>query len=86
MIFHHLMPTGGVTMATARQLEHTKTDIYEHDFLAWTEEQAQALREKQAGRLDWGNLLEEIESMGASQKQEIRNRLRVCNTSPSARI
>ena len=64
-------------MATARQLEHTKTDLYEHDFLAWTEEQAQALREKQAGRLDWGNLLEEIESMGASQKQEIRNRLRV---------
>ncbi len=62
-------------MATARQLEHTKTDLYEQDFLAWTEDQAEALRTKQAGALDWENLLEEVESMGRNERNAMESRL-----------
>ena len=64
-------------MATAKQLEHPKTDLYEQDFLAWVEDQAQALRSRQASALDWDNLLEEIETMGRSEKNALRSRLRV---------
>lgn len=64
-------------MATARQLEHAKGDLYEQDFTAWIEDQAQALRTRQIGALDWDNLLEEIESMGRSEKNALKSRLRV---------
>jgi hypothetical protein len=64
-------------MATAKQLEQTGTNLYEQDFLAWTISQAEALRARQAVALDWANLLEEVESMGASQRRELRNRMRV---------
>lgn len=64
-------------MATARQLEQPITNLYEADFLAWTESQAEALRTRQIGALDWVNLLEEVESMGVSQRHEQKNRLRI---------
>ena len=64
-------------MATARQLEQPITNLYEADFLAWTESQAEALRTRQIGALDWVNLLEEVESMGASQRRELKNRMRI---------
>jgi hypothetical protein len=55
--------------------------LYEEDFVRWTEQQSQALREA-AGvganlPLDWENLAEEIESLGASQRRELRSRLAV---------
>ncbi|MHB1531376.1 DUF29 domain-containing protein [Acidithiobacillus sp.] len=67
-----------MTMATARQFEHqTTATLYETDFLAWTEAQAEALRTRQAASLDWVNLLEEVESMGASQRRDLESRLTV---------
>lgn len=54
-------------------------DLYEEDFVRWTEQQSRALRE--AGRLatdlplDWENLAEEVESLGRSQKRELRSRI-----------
>ncbi len=51
-------------------------NLYEADFLAWTESQADALRTRQVGALDWVNLLEEVESMGVSQRHELRSRLK----------
>ncbi|MHB8248862.1 MAG: DUF29 domain-containing protein [Acidithiobacillus sp.] len=62
-------------MATARQLEHPKTGLYEQDFLAWIEDQAEALRAKQGGALDWENLLEEVESMGRNERNAMESRL-----------
>ncbi|HJU17849.1 MAG TPA: DUF29 domain-containing protein [Stellaceae bacterium] len=55
--------------------------LYEEDFVRWSEEQAAALR-KAAGSgvnlpLDWDNLAEEIESLGASQRYELRSRIAV---------
>ena len=55
--------------------------LYEEDFVRWTEEQAEALR--QAARngtnlpLDWDNLAEEVESLGRSERRELRSRIAV---------
>jgi hypothetical protein len=54
---------------------------YDTDILVWSENQAALLRRRAAGELandeglDWLNLAEEIESVGASQKREVRSRL-----------
>ena len=52
----------------------TKT-LYDADFLAWTKDQAEALRSAERSgsnqQLDWENLAEEIESLGTSQKSAL---------------
>lgn len=57
----------------------TKT-LYDEDFLAWTKDQADALRSAARGRsnqqLDWENLAEEIESLGTSQKSALSSQMR----------
>lgn len=50
-------------------------DLYEADFYAWTQAQADKLRARSMNAIDWDNLAEEIESVGRSEKNEIRNRL-----------
>jgi hypothetical protein len=50
---------------------------YEHDFYAWSFEQARALRERRPEQLDWENLAEEIESLGISDRRQVRSRLTV---------
>jgi hypothetical protein len=52
-------------------------DLYETDFYAWTLEQSKLLGLGQWQSLDIANLVEEIESLGKQQKQELRNRLGV---------
>jgi len=53
--------------------------LYEQDFVAWTEQQAEALRAlSHAGMnqsLDWENLAEEVEDLGKSVRRELRNQL-----------
>jgi hypothetical protein len=49
--------------------------LYETDFYAWTREQARLLRERRWDDLDLENLVDEVESVGGSEKREIRNRL-----------
>jgi hypothetical protein len=51
--------------------------LYESDFYLWTQEQARLLRERRFDELDLDNLVDEVESVGSSQKREIRNRLAV---------
>lgn len=51
--------------------------IYEQDFYAWTQQQAALLREHQFTRLDMDNLIEELESMGRSERRQLVNRLEV---------
>jgi len=51
--------------------------LYDADFYAWTQRQAQLIRERRLGDVDWENLAEEIESVGRSEKAEIRSRLAV---------
>ncbi len=50
---------------------------YDQDFYAWTQEQATLLKEKRFTELDLENLVEEVESMGRSEKRELESRLSV---------
>ncbi len=53
-------------------------DLYDRDFVLWTEEQAAALRHAKDTNLplDWENLAEEIESLGRSQRAELKSQTR----------
>ena len=62
---------------TNQQTATPTPNLYETDFYAWTQEQASLLRQQQWSQLDLGNLIEEIESLGKQQRQELRNRLTV---------
>ena len=53
---------------------------YEQDFYAWTAEQARLLRSGELGAIDAANIAEEIESMGRSDRRELRSRLVVLLT------
>jgi Domain of unknown function DUF29 len=55
--------------------ESLKSCLYEQDFYAWTQEQAQFLQLKQWDKIDLLNLIEEIESLGKRERAELRNRL-----------
>jgi hypothetical protein len=54
------------------------SELYDRDFLLWTEEQAAALRRAKHSNLplDWENLAEEIESLGKSQRTELNSQIR----------
>jgi Domain of unknown function DUF29. len=50
---------------------------YEKDFYSWTQEQAELLRQGRFNSLDIPNLIEEIETMGRSEKRELESRLTI---------
>jgi hypothetical protein len=52
--------------------------LYDQDFFLWTQEQAAALRRAKDSNLplDWENLAEEIESLGKSDRRELRSQIR----------
>ena len=54
-----------------------QSNLYETDFYAWTLEQSKLLQVGNFKELDIVNLVEEIESLGKQQRQELRNRLGV---------
>jgi hypothetical protein len=43
------------------------TTLYDQDFHAWTQHQAELLRSGRLGELDIENLVEEIDSLGKQQ-------------------
>jgi Domain of unknown function DUF29 len=49
--------------------------LYETDFLLWTEETVAKLKARDFDHIDLENLIEEIESLGKSDKKEIKSRL-----------
>jgi hypothetical protein len=55
--------------------------LYEQDFVRWTEQQSRALREAARSGvnlpLDWENLAEEIDDLGRSVRRELRSRIAV---------
>ncbi len=52
------------------------TTLYEVDYLLWTEETIAKLKARDFDRVDFENLIEEIEDLGRSQKRELRQRLK----------
>lgn len=53
------------------------TTLYEQDFYAWTQRQIELIKAEQWKQVDIQNLVEEIESLGRQERQELRNRLGV---------
>jgi len=51
--------------------------LYETDFYTWTQQQVSLLKTQQWEQLDTVNLIEEIETLGRRERQELRNRLGV---------
>jgi len=49
--------------------------LYETDFYEWISQTVNQLKERQFEKVDWENLIEEIESMGRSEKRELASRL-----------
>jgi hypothetical protein len=52
-----------------------KSQLYKTDFYGWTQEQVSLLTTQQWDQLDTINLIEEIETLGRKERQELRNRL-----------
>lgn len=50
----------------------TKT-LYDLDFALWIEETVNQLKARNLENLDWENLIEEIESLGKSQRKAVRS-------------
>lgn len=51
------------------------TALYDVDFFLWSQTQANLLREGKMDNLDYENLIEEIESLGRSEKRTLRSYL-----------
>jgi Domain of unknown function DUF29 len=55
----------------------TAAQLYDTDFVAWTEQTVQLIRAGQFGQVDWDAVMEEIESLGRSDRRELKSRLEV---------
>ena len=64
-----------MNQARSPSKKRQQSSLYEADFYAWTLEQARLLKCGELDQLDIINLIEEIESLGRQQRQELRNRL-----------
>lgn len=53
----------------------TKT-LYETDFTLWLTEQIKAMQEGRFETVDWENVIEELQSLGASEKRALGSQLR----------
>jgi adenosyl cobinamide kinase/adenosyl cobinamide phosphate guanylyltransferase len=53
------------------------TTLYDQDFYAWTQRQIELLQAQQWNQVDVENLIEELDSLGKQQRQELRNCLGV---------
>jgi hypothetical protein len=49
--------------------------LYERDFYQWVQQTVTALQSRAFDRVDWDNVIEAIESMGRSERRELKNRL-----------
>jgi hypothetical protein len=61
-------------MANITYIDNNKT-LYDQDFYLWIQTTVQQLQERNLEKLDIENLIEEIDSMGRSEKKELKTRL-----------
>jgi len=61
------------TVGEGSQRSRGESSLYETDFFAWSRDQAAALRRRDAGAIDWDNVIEEIESLGRSERNAWTN-------------
>jgi hypothetical protein len=51
--------------------------LYDTDFVAWTQQTAEFIRAGKWDGVDWDAVVEEIESLGRSDRRELKSRLEV---------
>ena len=56
-------------------LENLKISLYDTDYNLWLEETVKQLQDKDFNAIDWENLIEEIASLGRSDKRAIKSLL-----------
>ncbi|WP_017653581.1 DUF29 domain-containing protein [Fortiea contorta] len=49
------------------------TTLYDQDFFLWVEDTVKKLKARDNENLDWENLIEEVESLGKSQRKAVRS-------------
>ena len=49
--------------------------LYDADFHAWAEQQADAIRRRSVNEIDWDNLRGEVEGLGRSERDRLRSHL-----------
>ncbi len=59
------------------EIQLANRSLYDQDFNLWLSATAQKLREKRFDEIDLDNLIEEIESMGRSDRKAIKSFLRI---------
>ena len=62
-------------MTTHQPTVITNDDLYDQDFYLWIETISKQLKAGKFAEIDLANLIEEIESMGKSEKRELKSRL-----------
>jgi Domain of unknown function DUF29 len=70
------MTTQSTTTSYASELGD-RPSLYEQDFCQWTQLMADLLRTGRWQELDIENIVEEIESLGRSDRRELRNRVEI---------
>ena len=55
----------------------TVSTLYDTDFYLWIQHTVEALKQQDLDQVDWDNLIEEVESLGRSEKRELKSRLLV---------
>jgi len=56
-------------------MPRTRGDLHDTDLSIWSAEQARLLSQRRFEDLDIANLIDELETMGASERNEVSNRL-----------
>ncbi|CBN56919.1 conserved hypothetical protein [Kamptonema sp. PCC 6506] len=59
------------------QMPKNIAQLYNTDFVAWTEKTVHLLRTEQFKQVEWEAVIEEIESLGKSERRELKSRLEV---------
>lgn len=65
------------TQAMVTQTTNKLSQLYDEDFYLWIETTVNLLKNRQLEQLDYDNLIEEIESMGKSDKRSVASNLEV---------
>lgn len=63
------------TPTTPDQDSERGKSLYDQDFQQWIEQTVQQLRDRSYGSVDWENVIEELDTLGRSERREVGSRL-----------
>lgn len=66
-----------MTTDTEKTLVTNRSNLYEQDYYLWLETTVNKIRSHNFDSVDWENLLEELESLGRSERNALKSRLAV---------